>query len=334
MLKKILFGLGGLIILVLVSLFIFIQVSWNKVHELPYPDLKTSTDSAVLARGKYLVNGPAHCSACHVGGYQELINADKGEAEPLKGGVKFPLGPLGVIYTRNLTPDSETGIGRYTDGEIFRLMRHGVKPDGTSTITPMMPFYNMADEDLIAIVSYLKSLEPINNKVPEAEYTMLGKFVRSVAPPFQPILNPNPPAKAPPMAPTLERGEYLARYVANCVGCHTARDPQTFDAVGPEFAGGFEMEPLPELHELLGVNPELWIRTPNITPHPESNFSRFKTLDEWIKRFRTGRLIPNSPMQWGPFSKMTDEDLEALWIFLNSLEPIENNVEPIMFVKE
>jgi hypothetical protein len=93
--------------------------------------------------------------------------ADEGYDIPLKGGVRFTLGPLGEISPANLTPDIRTGIGRYSDGQIFRMMRHAVKPDDSAAMALMMPFWNMAYEDLIAVVSYLRSLEPIENEVPK-----------------------------------------------------------------------------------------------------------------------------------------------------------------------
>lgn len=334
MFKKILFALLAIVVVIVVGFYVFVQMSWNKTYDLPYPDLQASTDSAVIARGAYLVNGPAHCSTCHAGDYTDLIKADTGALSLLRGGAKFPLGPLGVVYPANLTPDPETGIGRYEDKEVFRMMRHAVKPNGMATITPMMPFFNMSDDDLIAVVSYLKSMEPIRNEVPEPEWTFMGKFVRSVSSTFQPVENPQVPSAAPPMAATLERGEYLARSVANCVGCHTPRDPETFEPIGAEFSGGMEMEPFSEMNEMLGVDPNLWMRTPNLTPHPDGALAKYPTLESWIAKFRNGRIYPTSPMQWGPFAKMSDEDLEALYIFLNSLEPVENDVGEITFVKE
>lgn len=334
MLKKILLGIAIVLAVLILSLVIYVQTSWDKKYDIAYPDLKVSTDSAVIARGKYLVHGPAHCSTCHVATYEDMVKSDAGEDVPLKGGVIFPMGPLGTMSPNNLTPDAQTGIGRYADGELFRMMRHAVKPDGTATMAILMPFWNMADEDLVAVVSYLRSMAPVQNEVPKADFTFIGKAVRALTPTFKPIENPTPPKTAPPMAPTLERGEYLARYVANCVGCHTARDPLTYEATGPEYAGGMEFEPFPEFHVALGVDPDLWSRTPNITPHPNSALSKFTSLEEWIQRFRQGRIVMHSPMDWGPFSRMTDEDLEALWIYLNSLESIENDVGQLVFKKD
>uniref|UniRef100_UPI0035932402 cytochrome C n=1 Tax=Aquiflexum sp. TaxID=1872584 RepID=UPI0035932402 len=219
------------------------------------------------------------------------------------------------------------------DGELFRMMRHAVKPDGTATLSVLMPFWDMADEDLVAVVSYLRSLPPVKNEVPDNEWTFMGKAVRVVASSFKPIEKPSPPSFAPPMAATIERGEYISRYVANCVGCHTNRDLMTFEAIGPEYAGGMEFEPYPELHIMLGEDPELWMRTPNITPHPNSALSKFKTVEEWKERFRQGRIIKISSMHWGPFSRMSDEDLEALYLYLTSLEPVDYDAGELMFKK-
>ena len=334
MLKKIFLGILILLLVVIGGLVIYVELSWDKTYDIPFPDLQVSTDSTVIERGRYLVHGPAHCSNCHVSSIEDMIAADAGKPTPLKGGVAFPLGELGVLYTPNLTPDPKTGIGKYSDGQIFRMMRHAVRPSGIASLSLLMPFWNMADEDLIAVVSYLKSMRPIENEVPPAEWTFMGKAVRTFAPPFRPILNPTPAPTAPPMEATIQRGEYLARYVANCVGCHTQFDPSTFEAIGAEYAGGSEFEPHPELHLAVGEDPELWIRSPNITPHPNSALSKFKTVEEWKERFRKGRQIKISPMHWGPFSRMSDQDLEALYLYLHSLDPVDHEVGELLFKKK
>ena len=333
MLKKILLILVSLIIVVVLGLFLYIQMSWNKTYDWPGPDLKSSTDSTVIARGKYLVTGPAHCVSCHVSGFADMVAADSGKAVVLQGGVGFPMGPLGVMYSRNLTSDPKTGIGRYTDEQVFRMMRHGIRPNNVASLPLLMPFWNMADEDLVAIVSYLRSLPPVEHAVPEPEWTFMGKAVRTFAPTFKPIEKPTPPATAPPMAATKERGEYLARYVCNCVGCHTNRDQMTYEAIGPEFAGGMEFEPWPALHKYLNMDTTIWFRTPNLTPSPNSVWSKYKTEAEFIARFREGRTVAASPMDWGPLSRMSDEDLKALYMFLQSIPPVDNDVSETMFKK-
>ncbi len=334
MIKKVILSLLALVVLFLGGFVLYVQLNWDKKYDLAYPDLGSSTDTAVIAHGRYLALGPAHCIECHGGTLDELIQAETDETVPLKGGLILPFGPLGTVPIPNLTPDPETGIGRYEDGEILRMLRHSVKPDGTASMTPMMRFTDMADQDLVAIVSYLRSVQPIRNQIPSPQYSFLGKVFRVLSPIFTPVFEPEPWPEAPPVAPTVERGEYLAQAVSNCVGCHTLRDPFTFEATGPEFSGGMEMEPTPEFNEKLGVDANVWTRSPNITPHPKSALSKFKTVESWITRFRQGRLVPTSPMHWGPFSRIADEDLEALWLYLNSLEAVENEVGETVFTKE
>jgi mono/diheme cytochrome c family protein len=128
----------------------------------------------------------------------------------------------------------------------------------------------------------------------------------------------NPPAKVP--AEGKARGEYLARYVANCAGCHTPRDPNTFVATGPEFSGGFEMEPDP----IPGVDRTIWFRTPNLTPQAGSALLKFPDRETFIARFRNGgRQHAGSPMPWEAFARMTVEDIGALYDYLHSLPPTD-----------
>ena len=336
MLKKILLYTVAVILLAIVSVFIYVSQTWDKKYnDWPAPALSSSTDSAVIARGRYLVTGPAHCNGCHVSSIQDMEDSEKGMPIPLKGGVGIPLGPMGTIYSRNLTPDKNTGIGRYTDEQVFRMMRHGIRPDGTASMPLLMPFWKMADDDLIAVVSYLRSMEPVENTVPENEWTFVGKAVRSLTSTFKPIENPDAPKVAPPMSPpSLERGEYLAVNVTNCVACHTPRDLTTFEATGPEFSGGMEFEPWPEFSKHFSIDTTLWVRAPNITPHPGGVLAKFKTPEDFIKRFRQGRAIPISPMDWGPFSRISDEDLTSIYMYLNSLAPVEHEVGDITFKKD
>jgi mono/diheme cytochrome c family protein len=319
-------GLTGIVVLAASGGVGYVQVNWNRSYDhIEGPDLAVSTEPEVIRRGQYLVEGPAHCSYCHVASMDESARADAGEAIPMRGGVEFALGPLGTIYPSNLTTDAQTGIGRHTDRQLFRMLRHGIKPDGTASLLPLMPFQHMADDDLVAIVSYLRSLPPVRHEVPPPSYTMLGRVIRATTPLFQPLIDHSAARVAPAEAPTAERGEYVARYVANCMACHTRHDMASGRFTGPEFAGGAEFPAEPGTP---GYEPGLTFYSPNLTPHPTSVLSRFPTAESWTARFRAGRVHAASPMPWGPFSRMSDEDLEALWVFLNSLEPVENDVGP------
>jgi mono/diheme cytochrome c family protein len=171
----------------------------------------------------------------------------------------------------------------------------------------------------------------VRRAVPDAYYTFMGKAIRVTSSEFQPKLGQTVPAHAPPEAPTRERGEYVARYVANCRGCHTKADESTMTWTGPEFAGGLEFDTAPEWP---GGDPKQWFRSPNLTPIPNGVLKTLGTKENWIARFRAGRAYKASPMQWGPFSRMSDADLEALWIFFNSLPPVPNDLGPTTFYKE
>ena len=158
-----------LVVFVLLSVLAFYTwQTWDRSYdEVTLPEAQASTDPAVIARGEYLVYGPAHCVECHAKSFEEFQKVANNEKVPLQGGTKFTAPPLGSVYSKNLTPDKETGIGRYTDRQIARMMRYNVRPNGRASIAPMMPFHNMSDEDMIAIISFLRSQPAVRHQVPE-----------------------------------------------------------------------------------------------------------------------------------------------------------------------
>jgi hypothetical protein len=127
---------AGIVLLASVlALAIFVSVTWNKDWDVPAPNLHASTDPALIESGEYLVYGPAHCVECHVSNLAEYDRFyETGTPPAMSGGYKFPIGPLGMLYSKNITPDPETGIGRYTDPQIARMLRHGVRPDRATFI--------------------------------------------------------------------------------------------------------------------------------------------------------------------------------------------------------
>ena len=307
---------GVAVAVLTVAAAIYVARSWDRVWSLPEPDLHASADPAIIKRGEYLVYGPAHCVECHVSSSDEVERAaDRGTRPALAGGMRFAAAPLGEMYSRNITPDIETGIGRYTDGQIARMLRSSVRPDGRASVRLLMPYGDMSDADIVAILSYLRAQPAVSHRIPDNEWSIVGKVVKSFAPVFQPRTEVHP-ASEPPQGPTAARGEYLARSVANCAACHTARSPVSFAAIRPEFAGGNEMEPA----ERAGVDRRVWFRTPNLTPAAGSALSKFPDRDTFIARFqRGGRQHPGSPMPWEAFGTMSADDLTALYEFLHSL---------------
>ena len=131
-------------------------------------------------------------------------------------------------------------------------------------------------------------------------------------------MSAHPPRSAPAQEPTVARGEYLARSVANCGGCHTAFNQLTGAPTVPTFSGGNLMEP----SAAPDIDRSLWFRPPNITPRDGSALMKFPDRATFVARFRVGgRHYDGSPMPWEAFSRMTPEDIGALYEFLHTLPP-------------
>jgi mono/diheme cytochrome c family protein len=310
---------------------LFVMYTWDRKWDVPLPDIHASADPEVIRRGGYLVYGPAHCSECHTAPDADLEAAsERDEWLPLSGGRRLAADPLGAVYAKNLTPDLETGIGRYSDPQVARMLRYSVRPNGRASIRLLMPYGNMSDADLTAIVSFLRAQAPVRNVVPPNEFTVIGKIVKSLSPVFKPRDGVHPTAEAPEEQPTRERGEYLARSVANCVGCHTKFNSVTLAPSGPDFAGGNEMAP----EKRPGVDTTVWFRTPNLTPMRGSALNKFPDRETFIARFqRGGYHYAGSPMPWRPFSRMSAEDLGALYEYFHRLAPQVGPAGEAAFVK-
>lgn len=310
---KILKVLVVIVIVFVGGIITFALTSYKKTFEAPYPNIKASSDSAIIARGKHLALGPAHCADCHAS-LSERAKVDAGEEVALSGGFNFIL-PIGTLYTPNITSDPETGIGNLTDGEIARSLRYGIRHDGQAMID-LMPFYDLSDDDLTAIISWLRTQPPIKNERPKNEYTLLGKMVKTYA--LGPTGDADVPA-APPEGANAAYGKYLVNSVANCRGCHTERNLMDGSFVGPELAGGFPFELINEKGEIIKGK---HLISPNLTTDAETGIMASWSQEEFVERFRTGRVIPGSPMPWGPFSRMDEMELIAIYKYLSSLSPI------------
>lgn len=313
---KILKWIGILLVSLIVIITVTVAAKQNQKFDAPYPDIHASKDSAIIARGKFFVYGPAHCAYCHTK-LDKWEEVEQGKELDLSGGHEF-IFPPGKLYSYNLTPDNETGIGKLSDGEIARALRYGVGHDGHA-LFDLMPFHNVSDEDLTAIISYLRSMPPVKNEIPQNDFNVMGKIVRAF------LLKPvGPDIEVPKTSPkpdtTIEYGKYLAESVANCRGCHTERDLKTGAYIGPFYGGGLTIPS--------EIDPTMMIHTPNITTHESFGRLGMWTQKDFVSRFRQGRQIKASIMPWGPFSRMTDTDLIAIYKFLASIPPVANNPGP------
>lgn len=316
MLRKILLSLVALVATVVAGFAIFVAGRQNLTYDPPAPAIAASTDTAVIARGRYVVRTLANCASCH-GDPARRAEGEEGKDIPLSGGNRWDI-PPGTIYARNITSDSASGLGRVSDGAIARAIRYGVGPDGRALL-PFMEVQGLSDEDLVAVVSYLRTQPAVSNPVPPNHFTLLGKIVKATVL-AKPVGPTETPPKATPRGPTVENGRYLVEHVANCWACHTQRNMATGALVGPRFGGATGFDATPE---------RSW-SPPNITSDPETGRLGSLTEDAFVARFRMGRVIPEAPMPWQAFQRLSEDDLRAMYRYLKTVPAVHRDVGPPM----
>lgn len=255
-------------------------------------------DTAV-ERGRYIVEVIGACGNCHTP--QGPGGPD--ESRHLAGGT--PIEEPGMVaIPRNITPDMETGIGAWTDAQIIRAIREGVRPDGR-VLGPPMPFglyRGISDRDVAAIVAYLRTVQPVQNEPPPSSYDF-----------------PLPEAWGPPVStvPEPDRddqvayGAYLAGPLGHCIECHSTPDAQGVpDLENALCAGGMLF------HGPWGVS-----AARNLTPTGLSGRSdaEIKQIITTGVRADGSKLQP--PMGISYYAHLTDGDLDAIVAYLRSLPP-------------
>ncbi|HEV7382967.1 MAG TPA: c-type cytochrome [Dyadobacter sp.] len=283
------------------------------------PQLTVDPTPARIARGEYLANHVTVCMDCHSTRATDRYSGPLVHGNFGGGGERFgpEMGFPGVFYSRNITP---FGIGDWTDGELFRAITTGVTKEGEA-LFPVMPYHNygqMDPEDIYSIIAYVRTLKPVENTLPSRE----PDFPVSV------ILNTMPtkanPGKRPSDDDILARGKYITSAAA-CVECHSKVDKGSKIA-GTEYGGGMEFS-MPA-----GV-----VRSPNITGDKATGIGNWSE-QEFIKRFKmyvdssyvphpVGPKDMNTPMPWTMYGHMEEQDLKAIFAYLQSLEPISHKVE-------
>jgi mono/diheme cytochrome c family protein len=267
----------------------------------------SASTETTIERGRYLVDGLVACGNCHT-----PRNPDNTFAEGMymAGGFEFNEMPAFHAYARNITPDTETGIGDWTLEEIVLAVREGHTPED-ETVGPPMPifFYNfMSDDDAMSIAMYLKSIPAVRNEVPEAVYNI---------PKATP--GPAPGGPTPPATDQVAYGQYLAT-MAHCFDCHTPRDATGGPDMAQMGAGGFQIQALPNGD---------FVRSANITPAAIGDWS-----DEALRRAIIDGLSNNGhilfPIMPSSFFKnATTEDIDAIIAYLRTIPSIENEVPKV-----
>ena len=312
---------------IVISLLIICLVAFVIYFNSAYPKVDPPSNEVVeitperLARGKYLANHVTVCIDCHSERDWTKYTGPLVPGSYGKGGELFneELGGVpGNLYAKNITP---SGIGDWTDGELKRLITNGVTRDNKA-IFPIMPYlsYNkLTKEDLNSIVAYVRSLEPIENEVPESSLNFPVNLIVKSAPPQS--YNPSPEVDK---NDKIAYGKYLTT-IAACGDCHTPQEKGT-PIAGLEFAGGFEFK-FP-----FGI-----VRSVNITPDEETGIGAWD-VDNFVDLFKnfhpdSSEAIEvdpdefNTPMPWAMYAGMSREDLASIFEYLKTLKPVKHNVE-------
>ncbi|HWC53710.1 MAG TPA: c-type cytochrome [Chitinophagaceae bacterium] len=310
------------IVAAVASVTYFTACNNNKKEE-PQASNKEDSLQKVIARGEYLANHVAGCMDCHSKRDFTKYSGPPTPGTEGEGGEAFSHDMLdaipGVIYSRNITPDPETGIGTWTDDDILKAITQGINKNG-DTLFPLMPYANfnhMAKSDLLSIIAYLHTLKPIKNKVPE-RHLMIPLSLAYPAQALQKSIDSN---MAPPESDPVKYGGYLVN-LADCGTCHTP-----FVKGQPDFSRMFS-----------GGNtftlPTFKVTTANITPDSATGIGTW-TLDRFMNKFTVCREESgynydpgkeNTIMPVKFYSGMTDNDLSAIYAYLRTVKPIKHEV--------
>jgi len=269
---------------------------------------------AEIARGKYIFGATGGCG-CHT--------QPKGAANA--GGRKY-VGPFGTVYSTNITPDVKTGIGGWTDEQIIKAIRLGRRPNGERMVPvhPFTSFNGMAEEDLVALVAFLRTVQPVARPntpkkitVPMFESVFLPAWLMAFA------ATETPPPAAPVSG--VARGEYLARALGHCGECHTPRSAVTLAVDNSRFLAGNSKK----------TGPEGQI-SPNITPDKATGLGDW-TEEQIVTFLGTGNR-PDGDVAGGLMGEMiqgtlagykdvTKADLQAIARYLKSIPAVKNKIE-------
>jgi len=272
-----------------------------------------AADPAQLARGKYIFGATGGCG-CHT--------EPKGLANA--GGRKYD-GPFGTVYSSNITPDAKTGIGGWTDEQIVTAIRLGRRPNGERLLPvhPFTAFNGMAQEDLQALVAFLRSVPPVSRATPPKKISI--PMFESV---FLPAWLMTFAAKEtpPPSAPTsgLARGEYLVRAVGHCGECHTPRSAMTMAVDNSRFLAGNSKKTGPEGQATANLTPDKGTGLDWTEEQIVTYLSTGNRPDGDVAGGLMGEVIQGT---LAGYKDLTKADLQAIAHFLKSIPAVKNKIE-------
>lgn len=284
-------GLIGVVGVVVLIAYIVTSSRASEVYNIPHDAVTSSNDPQSIERGRHIVHAIAKCTDCHGEDFGGKLVVD----DPM----------VGTLYGPNITSGQGSATVGFTDADFVRAIRYGVHRDSTPLVMmPSSEYWYHDDEELGAIISYIKSVPPVDR---EATALRMGPMIRVMNLFGQVELFPTasidhtgkrPPV--PPAAATVEYGRHMST-VGGCIGCH-----------GPGLSGG----PIP------GAPPD-WPPSLNLTPDPETGIGKWSEAD-FMKALRTGvtpdgRNLKSDYMPWKATSLMKDVEIQALYRYLKSI---------------
>jgi mono/diheme cytochrome c family protein len=287
-------SLIGIVVLAGFVLFLIGNARLNKDYDFPASNITIPTDAESIEFGRH--RAESLCQGCH--------------GEDLGGIVNFfDGGPLGTLDSANLT-SGDGGIGsEYTTEDYVRAIRHGIGKDGRPIFMPaVVSTAYLSDEDLGAIIAYLQTLPPVDRQLMGERFSPLAKMMLAAGMlgdlPVE-VVSHDVHVTAPEPGVTVEYGEYLVN-TNDCRVCH-----------GQDLNGG----PHPD--------PTIQRISPNLTPGGELGFW---SEEQFINTIRTGttpgghQLDPKL-MPWKDYARFYDEELQAVWLYLQSLPKLPQYTE-------
>lgn len=315
-LGKILLIVFSLLILAIAGGLSYLKFALPNIKDAENLSIKASED--LIQEGDYLANHVMVCMDCHSKRDWTKYSGPIIQGTLGQGGETFDqkMGFPGRFVAKNITPYA---LASWTDGEIMRAITTGITKDDQS-LFPLMPYthYGTLDkDDIIAIIAYLRQLEPIEKDHQPAQLDFPMNFIINTIPQEAQFVDKPTPTDQ------VNYGQYLVNASA-CYDCHTQQEKGQF--IGEDFAGGM----------VFSMKDGSIIRSPNITPHKKSGIGSW-TEDQFVQRFKmytdsayTPHNVAKGDMQtvmpWTMYGGMKEEDLQAIYHYLKTLTPIDNSV--------
>jgi len=305
---KILGILLGVIFLVLLGAYLYINSKGIPSYEVNAPELTVTSDSLKLVEGTRMAK--LLCSSCHLG-----------EDGTFSGSYMSDVTAFGVLHAPNITKHENSKLANYTDGELAYLFRTGIKRDGGFSPPWMPKFPNLSNYDLECIIAFMRSdsklLSPSDIVQPAVQPNFLAKALSNFV--FKPLPYPDKPIPQPDTTNLVEFGKYVATAKFDCYGCHSVSF-EGMDLMVPEnskgyFGGGNKFFNR-EGEEVL---------SPNLTMHETNGLGNW-TKEEFIESVKSG-IRPNKPATQYPMpvlNELTDHEVTAVWEYLKSIPVIDN----------